>query len=136
MPGVLRDDQDRRADEISDAEALADQVLVAVQRVLESRGSSLKTLDGSLCTGRVVLAMPTRLDDRRFQLGHREHRPLVDEPALVRGQRPVQVRIWIDVGELETKRGRLEQKALLVLEHRHASQRVASPMLVRLALLT
>jgi hypothetical protein len=53
----------------------------------------------------------------------------------VRTERPVQLRVGIQVGEVQAERCRFKQKPLVVFEHRYPAQRVTAPMLVRLAVL-
>jgi len=71
-PAPLAKSSHRPADEIGDAEALADQVLVPVQGVFDSRGGSLEALGKQArvaldVVGRRVGAAPVR---RLAGLGH------------------------------------------------------------------
>jgi hypothetical protein len=99
------------------------------QRALE-HGDRVRAARGRLrrCLW-VCLALAVGLDRGRFELGHREDRPALYDRALMRGGRQQQPGLRVELGDVEDERGRLEHRALLVLEHRHPAERMARAVL-------
>ena len=129
--GPAREQEHRGADEVGDGEATADEVVAVFERVLDHPG---RVLEPRRRLGRAFAVLgPSRhqqLDDLRLELGHREHAPLVDERAFVRSGRRDQLRLRVQVGDVEQDRERLEDETLVVLDHRYAAERM--PRRVRL----
>ena len=73
---------------------------------------------------------------RALDVGHPEEAPLVLECALVRAERRDQPGIEVLVGDVEEQRGRLEDGAAFLLEHRCTAERVQRAVLGRLLGLT
>ena len=117
-------------------EAPADQVLLAVERPLHSARGGVEALAREGGALGVALGLAPGLEQRRLELGRGEAGPLVDERPVVRADRRQEARLGVQVAEVQAQRRGLEQKPLVVLQHRNAAERMTLAVLLATPLLT